>query len=280
MKITVLIENGTCAVNPAHVKPEHGISLYIETQGKKILFDVGKTDRFYENARKLGIDLSAVEYLFISHGHFDHGGGLKKFLEINDKAKIYLHRKAVEKHYAKLLGLIPVYIGLDQKLIEQHAHRFVWIDKNTQVEKNIHLLENFEHRFPLPKGNKNLYEKTGNRMVKDSFKHEIVLVLQEAGKNVVFTACSHSGVINMYEKAKKYLNGQEITAVLGGFHIFNPVTRQNESKDYLDKLARAIEETEAVFYTGHCTGEKNFKYLKNSLQEQLQSMHTGAVIEI
>ena len=280
MKITVLIENDVCSINTHNLKSEHGISLFIEANNKKILFDVGKSDMFFDNAKKMNIDLTEVDYLIISHGHFDHGGGLNKFLEINTKAKVYLHRKAVGRFYTKILGFIPFYIGLNQKMLQKYQDRFIFIDKDEAITDNMTLLENFKHDFPIPKGNSSLYEKRKNKFLKDKFEHEIVLLLKEKNKSVVITACSHSGVINMYNKAKKLVNNADVDAVFGGFHTYNPATRKNESKDYLDNLASEIKQSNTVFYTGHCTGEKNFKYLKKQLSAQLQTMHTGEIITI
>ena len=82
MRITCLAENTACNGFEA----EHGLSLYIETNGNRILFDMGQTDLFSGNAEKLGIDLNTVDFAVISHGHYDHGGGLRKFLEINQKS--------------------------------------------------------------------------------------------------------------------------------------------------------------------------------------------------
>ena len=86
MKITALLEN---TASDCCMMTEHGLSLYIEAQGKKILFDMGQTDLFYKNALTLGIDLAEVDIAILSHGHYDHGGGLEKFLEINKKAPVY-----------------------------------------------------------------------------------------------------------------------------------------------------------------------------------------------
>ncbi len=280
MKFSVLIENNVCSIDTQNVKSEHGISLFIEANDKKILFDVGKSARFFDNAQKMNIDIAAVDYLIISHGHFDHGGGLKKFLEVNKKAQIFLHKKATNKYYTKLLGFIPFYIGLKQKTIEANKHRFTFIEKDFAIDENLQILENFEHNFPLPKGNDSLLEKQDNKYIKDTFEHEVVLLLTEADKSAVITACSHSGVINMYNKAKNFMKGQKIDAVFGGFHTYNPATRKNERSEYLDKLAAEIKQSQATFYTGHCTGEKNFKYLKKQLGEQLQTMHTGEIITV
>lgn len=280
MKISVLVENSVCSTSDLAVKPEHGLSLHIEVNGLKILFDVGKSDLFARNAKEMGIDLTEVDFLFISHGHYDHGGGLKHFLEINKKAKIYMHEHANNKHYAKLLGFIPLYIGLNSKIVEKNIDRIQFINKDELITDDMILLEGFKHDFPLPKGNLSLYEKNDKKLVHDHFKHEILLLLKEKGKNVVLTACSHSGIINMMEKSNEVLNGEKINAVFGGLHTYNPATRKNEDKLYLDNLASEMEKSNSVFYTGHCTGEKNFLYLKEKLGDSIKSMNTGEVIII
>ena len=106
MKITVLAENSVCKKKTMNVIPEHVLSLFIEFDERKILFDTGQSDLFISNAEKMGIDLSQVDYLVISHGHFDHGGGLKRFLKINKKTRIFLHINALHKFYTKIFGFI------------------------------------------------------------------------------------------------------------------------------------------------------------------------------
>lgn len=96
----MLVENTT---NNKVLKPKHGLSIHIETPKHKILFDIGPNNPFIHNANQLGIDLTEVDTLVISHGHFDHGGALSSFLNINTKAKIYIHRQAFEPHYIKVL---------------------------------------------------------------------------------------------------------------------------------------------------------------------------------
>ena len=88
MKIWTLMENSACQGDLA---AEHGLSLYVETNGKKILFDAGQSAAFADNAEKLGVDLAQVDLVVLSHGHYDHSGGLRRFLEINDHAEIYVN---------------------------------------------------------------------------------------------------------------------------------------------------------------------------------------------
>ena len=99
MKIISLVENRT----KSDCKAKHGLSLYIETKTHKILFDLGSDDTLFDNAVRRNIDVSKVDTVIISHGHFDHGGALKKFLEVNSFAKIYVQKEAFEPHYSKTL---------------------------------------------------------------------------------------------------------------------------------------------------------------------------------
>ncbi len=111
MRIISLVENTT----KSELKTKHGLSLYIETKSHKILFDLGSDSTLFENAMKRNIDISKVDTVIISHGHFDHGGALQKFLDINSVANIYVQKEAFEPHYSKTLFLkIPV--GIDSQL--------------------------------------------------------------------------------------------------------------------------------------------------------------------
>ena len=111
MIIKTLVEDTTSKNN---LRSEHGLSLYIETSGKKILFDSGTSGLFMENAIKMGIDISKIDYAIISHGHNDHGGGLERFFEANSKAEVFIHESAFDKHYSLRNGSM-VYIGLDDQ---------------------------------------------------------------------------------------------------------------------------------------------------------------------
>ena len=160
MKITVLAENSVCEANPLNLKSENGLSLFIEFDGRNLIFNTGQSDLFIQNARKMGIDLSQADYLIISHGHFDHGGGLKHFLKINKKGKVFMHINAAHKFYTKIFGSIPYYVGLDQMILAQSS-RIYFIEEDTQINDKIILLEGFSEVFPQPETNKALFEKRG-----------------------------------------------------------------------------------------------------------------------
>jgi 7,8-dihydropterin-6-yl-methyl-4-(beta-D-ribofuranosyl)aminobenzene 5'-phosphate synthase len=279
MKVTVLAENSVCKTNTIEVKAEHGFSLFIEFEEKKMLFDTGQSDLFIQNAEKMGIDLSQVDYLIFSQGHFDYEGGLKHFLKINKKAKIFLHISAAHIFYTKIFGFIPYYVGLDQKIIAQNT-RIYFIDEDTQINDKTIILEGFTEVFPQPAANKALFEKTKNRFTTDKFNHELTMLLIENDEIVLFSGCSHSVIINIIDEVKLFSKNMRIKATFGCFHINNPISKKNVSQDYIKKLNEPLGETDSAFYTGRCKRESNILYIKDWICRKIQPMSTGEVIEV
>ena len=130
MRITALVEN---TVGRDCVGCEHGLSLYIETVGRTVLFDMGQSDLFLRNAQALGLDLAAVDVAVLSHGHYDHGGGLATFLKLNNHAPVYMSRHAFEPHF----NGTEKYIGLDSLL--QASGRIVYVDEEKEIAPGLKL---------------------------------------------------------------------------------------------------------------------------------------------
>ena len=150
MKITVLVENTS---SNQKLNVEHGLSLYIETDKHHILFDAGDSNLFIENAKKLKIDLSLVDIFILSHGHHDHGGGLNDFLEINDKATIYVQKDAFNPHYS-LRGGTYVDISVLQP---KQLNRIVFNDHNLNIDDDLILFSNIKTSNFYPNSNQTLY---------------------------------------------------------------------------------------------------------------------------
>lgn len=246
MKITALVENKSAC----ELAAVHGLSLYIETEEHKLLFDLGPDQTLLKNAEKRGIDLTKVDTVVISHGHFDHGGALDAFLKMNHTAKIYVQRKAFEKHFSKLLGFVKVPIGLDRQL-ENH-HQVVLVEGEQRLDRELLLFTVTDTAKFYSAANDTLYDEKG----RDSFAHEQNLMIF-AEKNVLVMGCGHCGVVNILERAAEY----RTEVCIGGYHLTIPALKRTVPEEILEGIAGELRQYDMDFYTCHCTGEKAFEYL-------------------
>jgi len=256
---------------------EHGLSLYIETETHRLLFDTGASGLFVENAEKLGVDLTKVDLAVISHGHYDHGGGLKTFLTINSKAKIYLHQKAFEPHYANRTGGTKAYIGLDEALLLNE--RFVFCGGHYTIDKELELFSGVKAKRLVPSGNTDLFKKDGDTFVQDDFAHEQNLIISKAGKTLLIAGCAHNGIINIINQFK-VKKGFLPDYVIGGFHLYNHGTKQNEAPNVVDEIGEFLLETHSQYYTCHCTGVESYNRLKAVMGENIDYISTGNQLTI
>lgn len=258
MKITSLLENTTTRDD---MLTEHGLNLYIETKKHNILFDMGQTEAFYKNAKTLGVDLFDVDIAVLSHGHYDHGGGLKKFLEINKKAPIYLSHYAFEPHYNGM----KKYIGLDIALMDND--RLNYTDNITVIDEGLTLYSCNENKHDYDLGSFGLKVVEDEKFVPDDFRHEHYLLVEEDDKRVLISGCSHKGIIDITQWFKP-------DVLIGGFH-FSRLSLDKELENY----ARLLNEFNTVYYTCHCTGEKQFTFMKNYMT-RLNYLSCGQSIKI
>jgi 7,8-dihydropterin-6-yl-methyl-4-(beta-D-ribofuranosyl)aminobenzene 5'-phosphate synthase len=210
MTIQVLLENTTTRND---MMTEHGLSLLITACGRRILFDMGQTDRFAQNARALGIDLCSVDTAIVSHGHYDHGGGLATFLELNDHAPVYIRREAFYPYY----NGTEKYIGLDPALASHP--RLVFTDDIQKLDNGLTLYSCNEQDRRTPISGLELKEKKGDCFTQDAFLHEHYLVIEEDGKRVLISGCSHKGILDLAAWFKPDI-------LIGGFH-FSKITKED-----------------------------------------------------
>lgn len=262
MKIVTLIENTALRDD---LTAEHGLSLYIETEKHRILFDAGQSGAFADNAEKLGVDLSKVDICILSHGHYDHGGGLERFMEINDHAPIYLNRHVFGEYYnaqGKFIGLPPL----------PFSDRFVFTDDLHIVDETLSL-----HTCnPWPRTH--VTDPFGLTMVQqgkqqpDDFRHEQYLLLLEGEKRVLVSGCSHKDVLNLQLWFRP-------DVLIGGFHTMK-MALDGPDGVKLDAMAAQLMKSPTRHFTGHCTGEAQYAFLKERMGEQLQALHTGSAFEV
>lgn len=279
MKVVTLMEN---TVQDSGLLKEHGLSLYVEKDNKKILIDTGKTGKFIENAKKLNIDIKDIDIVILSHGHYDHGGGLIDFFKINNKAKIYLKRETKEDMYS-CYDEKKRYIGVDKLIFEIYKDRLNFIDEFTEIYENIFIITDIKKEYATPQGNQNLYIRNGKRYEKDNFQHELILVIREKSGITIFTGCAHSGILNMIKTVKKVFKKEKIKAIVGGFHLMIMSSDRSISynKEEIKIIGKKIlEENIQKVYTGHCTGEEGYIELKKILENKIDYIYTGKEINI
>jgi len=222
-----------------------------------------------------------VDALVISHHHFDHGGGLARFLEVNHKAKVYLRKSEEEDFYFRIPGILSRYVGLDQELLEKQADRFEFVDSFTEILPGVYILTEIPRHYALPKGNRRLFVKRGKTFSLDSFDHELIMVGKEKEELVVFTGCAHSGILNMMAAVTRQFPDVPIKGVFGGFHLIGlpKLNTMAGSKREVKGIGQELLKypIERV-YTGHCTGKKAYRVLKGVMAEKLEYFQTGSQV--
>lgn len=282
MKITTLIENRESTTKPG-LTSEWGLSLHIAFNNHSILFDTGASGAFVDNAEHLSVRVDSVDVAVLSHHHFDHGGGLERFFELNSTAKVYLADAPDGECYIKIMGFLKKYIGLDRAIMDDHRERFEIVGKPNEILPGVFIFPKIIDTHPKPRGNKQLHVKTEGKLSPDDFSHEIVMAVKENEKLVIFTGCSHNGILNMIDTVAKEFAGVPIKAVIGGFHLvasppFNFMAGKRKDVENIGKsvLNYPVEMT----YTGHCTGKKAFNVLKSVMGDRIKDMQTGSSFDI
>ena len=259
MKITILTEN--CA--GGRFLAEHGLSYLIETDEQKILFDTGHSDVFLKNARQMGIDIEKeIKTVVLSHGHWDHGDGLR-YLK---NKRLITHPAAFNRRFRKK-DFSPVGLSISKTGIE---NRF----ELTETKKPLHLSDHLIYLGEIPKLNS--FEAQSTSFV-DDFQNDDFIIDDSAlavlvkNRLVVITGCSHPGICNIVEHAKKVTGIQKVTTVLGGFHLKeqNEQTRKTIAYFKTNKIEQ--------IFPSHCTELPALAAFYNEFH--IRQLKTGMVLE-
>ncbi len=261
MKVTVLAENTSCRQDCGC---EHGLSLYVDTGCCRILFDTGQTDLFAENARKLGVDLGEVDIAVLSHGHYDHGGGIGRFLKLNGRAKVYVSRYAFGDYYSEK------YIGLDKRLSANE--RLIFTGDDALTVGCLRLIPWGTSECSYPSFSGGLSKVENGIMLPDDFRHEQYMMIDQNGRRVLFSGCSHKGILNIMERFQP-------DVMVGGFH-FMKLSTDGEGREQLLHCARQLSEYTTEYYTCHCTGTEQYDVLSSVIGDRLHYVSSGMMIEI
>ncbi len=260
MRICTLIENTT---GTPGLQAEHGLSLYLETEAGRILFDTGQSGAFWDNAEAMGIDLRQVDFAVLSHGHYDHGGGLRRFLAGNPTAPVYLNRHAFGPYFHGP----DRYIGLDRNI--KNEPRLHFVDDIFSPGKAMELRTCNELQRPYACQSGDLGILTGGIYSPDPFLHEQYLLVEEQGKRILFSGCSHKGICNL-------VHWFSPDVLIGGFHL----SKLDPKGPELQEIGQILKESGTRFYTCHCTGKAQYEVLSSLLGQRLTYLSTGMCIEL
>lgn len=254
MRLVILVEN----VVYGKLTAEHGLSIYIEHEGERILFDTGQSDRFLKNAQMLGIDIASVDTVVLSHGHYDHAGGLEHFCRVNSKARIYAKRGFFDKKFNK----DGRFIGIPYNA-ELYRQRLSLLDTDAEIAPGMRIITDIPLANSWDTHFENLFVRAQTpeaTLCGDTFEDEQFLAIETDAGLAVLSGCSHRGITNILEAASAASAMSEqarFHLVLGGFHLSNAD----------DALAERVVQRLAATNIDrlgccHCTGVDNYARVK------------------
>jgi 7,8-dihydropterin-6-yl-methyl-4-(beta-D-ribofuranosyl)aminobenzene 5'-phosphate synthase len=272
LRITCLIDN---CVGSGGLAAELGLSFFVEWQGAKILFDTGQTGLVIRNAQRLKVDLAQTQAIVLSHGHYDHTGGLEPVLAIVPPGELFVHPTAFAPKFSTSGGArraigVP---NLTAETIAARGWKINWTNQPTAVRPGLMVTG------PIPR--LTAYEDIGGPMfsdeacqVADPLLDDQAIYIQTDSGVVVLLGCAHAGVINTLRYIRQLTGGAPLRGVIGGMHLLNAPAQR--LKATMDELA---DEWPALLAPAHCTGIRATTQLWNLAADRCRECGVGARFE-
>ncbi|HUW58758.1 MAG TPA: MBL fold metallo-hydrolase [Planctomycetota bacterium] len=266
LKILVLVDNVSTRKD---LRSEHGFSALLETDRGRLLFDVGSSgDAVLANAAVLGVDLTEVDAIALSHGHYDHTGGLAKVLEEAPRATLYVHPETAAKRWGSRLGFRKS-IGVSQRVLRAAERRKpVLVTAPTALPMGVTLSGTIPG--PASPGEKGFTAEIAGVRGVDRFVDEMFVLAETPAGVVLVTGCCHRGLVNTLNHARTMTAGRDVVTVVGGLHM-GKLTHTE-----LDAAIAALQSAgTAQLIAGHCTGKDAVAYLAEHASFNVESFHVG-----
>lgn len=265
-EVLCLAEDTVCQPS---LRAEHGLCLLVSSDQGQLLFDTGQSRLFLENATVLQVNLAQVRAVAISHGHYDHGGGLPYWIELHPEVPVYLHPSALEKK----LREGGSYIGLPE-MDQARLSSLQLVRGHHEILPGMFLDSDLFSPAQPARYNQGLFVDGAGRMVSDPFRDEQYLCVEDDKGLILITGCSHRGITEIV-KALQERYGLSIHSVVGGLHI------QKEEPEVARALARSLHSLGVKrILAGHCTGKESFRVLQSVFPGKCRYLCTGSRFEI
>lgn len=254
---------------------EHGLSLYVEYDDMHALFDCGSGDKFLFNAKKLGLSLSFVDHVVLSHGHYDHASGFRDFLsQANACGSLHIGPGFWDKKYSgDGLKHTDLSSGIDLSYLHRHNVSFSVVDGKETVVQGMHLFSSFDRLFEVGTIPKRFEKRSANGFIPDDFHDEVAAAFETENGLVVVTGCSHSGILNIVSTISDRM-GQGIYAVIGGLHLVE------SGEERIDNTISGLKSSGVnVLGLCHCTGSAAEEKIRKSGQFECFHFSVGDVVE-
>ena len=269
VKIQILAEN---TANAAGLLGEHGLSLWLEIGPQSLLFDTGQGMTLRHNARQLNIPLETAEVLILSHGHYDHTGGLAQVLEKIPNIRLYAHPRALEPKFVILENAPVRENGISEtnrKALKKYAPEIIETVEPCEIIPGVWVTGEIPRREPLETLRAPIYlDNRGKRP--DTLADDQAMFIDTASGVVALLGCAHAGVINTLDFIAEFLGVTRFHAVIGGMHLLGAgeerlrATLSTFEKYQVEKLVPL-----------HCTGEKARCYFREKLPERYREGQVG-----
>lgn len=272
MKLSVLFENA-----PGENKSleyGHGLSILIEFDGRKILFDTASGPAFLRNAKRMGIDLSDLDAVMLSHSHYDHASGFRDLLEEGfEVPSLFVGKGFFDKKYKKR-GCVysDLSAGWGMDLPTRYGVPLCTIEGTKEISPSVFLFQGFSRTDRMESVPDSFVKEVDGKIVKDDFSDEIALGVSTDNGIVLVVGCSHPGIINIVNHVER-VSGKNVFALIGGIHL------KDEGKERIDHVLECLSERNiSVLGLCHCTGVETKKAADKFPGLELTTISTGDVL--